>query len=338
MTIDLRQIRHALALGRYRNFARAAEALNLTQPSLSRSIAALERTLEVPLFDRTRKGVAPTAFGRVLLEQGELVLRREADLRREIQLLAGLEGGTLSVGAGPYASEISVASAIARVAATYPRLKIRFATADPADVIRDVLAERLDVGIAGIAGLEHDDRLAIESLPSHRIVLACRPGHPLASQARPALARVLDFPLVTTLLRGVGAAVASSQGKPAPRLAPVDQDLVPHILVNSLALARLIARESDAIFPGTTSMLAEDVASGHLTLIDFDMPSLKTDYGVLYLRSRTLAPAARVLIDVVQEIEANAQSDRTPATSSAKRASDTRGGARNTSLTKFKRP
>lgn len=52
MIIELRLIRHALALGKHGNFARAAEALHLTQPSLSRSIAALEQALDVPLFDR----------------------------------------------------------------------------------------------------------------------------------------------------------------------------------------------------------------------------------------------------------------------------------------------
>lgn len=78
MTIELRLLRHALALARHGNFARAAGALNLTQPSMSRSIAALESLLGVPLFDRTNKGITPTAFGRILLECGEAVLQREA--------------------------------------------------------------------------------------------------------------------------------------------------------------------------------------------------------------------------------------------------------------------
>jgi len=72
-----------------RNFARAAEALGLTQPTLSRSIAALERDLGVRLFERSHKGATPTVFGRVLLERGAIVLEREAEVRREIQLLAG---------------------------------------------------------------------------------------------------------------------------------------------------------------------------------------------------------------------------------------------------------
>ena len=86
MVIELRLIRHALALGQHRNFARAAEALNLSQPSLSRSIAALEQAFGVPLFDRSHKGVVPTAFGRVLLERQQ-TLRALGELTRQNDFL-----------------------------------------------------------------------------------------------------------------------------------------------------------------------------------------------------------------------------------------------------------
>jgi DNA-binding transcriptional LysR family regulator len=123
--IENRLLRYALVLGERRNFARAAEALGLTQPTLSRSIAALERDLGVRLFERSHKGVTPTVFGRVLLERGAIVLEREAEVRREIQLLAGLEAGSLTVSAGPYFAEGVVATSIARVAVAHPGLRIK---------------------------------------------------------------------------------------------------------------------------------------------------------------------------------------------------------------------
>jgi len=307
MVIELRLIRHALALGQHRNFARAAEALRLSQPSLSRSIAALEQALGVPLFDRSHKGVVPTVFGRVLLERGEAVLRREADLRREIQLLAGMEVGVLAVGAGPYASEISVATAVARVAHAHPRLKIEILTAGPTEVVRDVFAERIDVGIADITGLSEDPRLVVEPLPAHRVYLACRPEHPLTKETALSLSRVLEFPLVTSLLRGTAAATANARDAAARPDVRAAADFVPQILVNSLALARLIARNSDALFPGTTGMIAEDISSGHLVRLDFDVPAMRTSYGLVYLRDRTLAPAARVFIETLRAVEREAE-------------------------------
>jgi DNA-binding transcriptional LysR family regulator len=223
MALEIRLIQHALAVGQHGNFARAADALRLTQPSLSRSIAALEATLGVPLFDRTSKGVRPTAFGRVLLERGEALLKREADLRREIGLVAGLELGSLTVSAGPYMSETSVARAVGRVAAAHPKLRIECKSVDPAEVVRQVLDERVDVGVANASGLDREARLAVQPLPAQRGYLACRPGHPLTQEAAPTLARALQFALVTTRLRGEQAALARRQGN-APEAADVHGD------------------------------------------------------------------------------------------------------------------
>ena len=212
MAIELRLIRHAIAVGQHGNFARAAEALHLTQPSLSRSIAALEDTLGVPLFDRTPKGVTPTTFGRVLLERGETVLQREADLRREIALLAGLEIGSLVVSAAPYMNEVLIARAIGRIAAAHPNLRIDCRSVHPFEVVRQVIAGEADLGMANLFGLDRESRIAVEPLPSRRVYLACRPGHPLTRIADPSLAQALQFPLVTTRLRGEQAALAASRG------------------------------------------------------------------------------------------------------------------------------
>jgi DNA-binding transcriptional LysR family regulator len=305
--IELRLIRHAQALGVHGNFARAAESLQLTQPTLTRSIAALESLLGVTLFDRTPKGATPTAFGRVLLERGDTVLRREADLRREIALLAGLEQGSLAIAAGPYMGETSVARAIARVSAMHPCLRIRCASADPAEVLRDVLAERCDIGVAAASGLDRDDRLVVEMLPSVRLYFACRPGHPLTREAAPSIARVLEFPLVTTLLRANHALLAATQGGTTAPQGLDRGQFLPHIQVNTIAMARLIARESDAVVPGTAAILAEDVAAGRLVRLSTDAPAMRTDPGVYYLRGRTLAPSARVFIETLRAVEAEAQ-------------------------------
>jgi DNA-binding transcriptional LysR family regulator len=301
---ELRLIRLAIALGKHGNFARAAESLNLTQPSLTRGIAELERTLGVPLFDRTRKGAIPTEFGRVLLERGGAVLASEASLRREIQLLAGLESGSLVVAAGPLASETSVAAAIARTLRAHPRLRVQCHTTDPELVVRDVLAERVDVGVAQVSEFEHDRRLVVERMSSLRVHVACRPGHPLTRVARLSFAQLLEYPLATNVLRGApAAAVVRRDGTRVTGDAGAPE-FIPQVVVNAPAVARLIARDSDALATGTASMLADDVAAGHLVILEVDAPVLRMTHGVMFLRGRTLAPAARAFIDALRAVEA----------------------------------
>ena len=228
---DLPLIRLAIALGRHGNFARQARGDRCFAANLTRGIAALERSLGVSLFDRTRKGAIPTVFGRVLLERGESMLRDDADLRRKMQLLAGLEAGSVAIGAGAFAGEISVPRAIARAS--------RLST--PADQVHhcrpgssgtDVSAGRIDVGVASTVGLESDVRLVVETLPPLRVYLACRPDHPLARETRPSLARALELPSATTQFRGAQAATCLKTGAPQDRKG-LATAFDPQIVVNS---------------------------------------------------------------------------------------------------------
>jgi DNA-binding transcriptional LysR family regulator len=207
-------------------------------------------------------------------------------------------------------------------------LKIRCVSADPAEVVREVLGERIDVGVAAIAGLDEDDRLVVERLPVQRIFFACRPGHPLTREPSPSVARVLQFPLVTTLLRGAHAALAASQGAAQGIGASTPGDFAPQISVNSVVLARLIARESDAVFPGTASLLADDIAAGKLVRLHCDAPAMRTDPGVYYLRGRTLSPAATTFIATLRAVEAEQESTTRAAEAALARPAPRRVGRR----------
>ena len=81
---SVRQFELVKALATYRHFGRAAVALGVSQPALTRSLKHLEDSLGVPLFDR--QGVAPTVFGELMLNHGEGVIKGFADFTREIDL------------------------------------------------------------------------------------------------------------------------------------------------------------------------------------------------------------------------------------------------------------
>jgi DNA-binding transcriptional LysR family regulator len=78
----------------------------------------------------------------------------------------------------------------------------------------------------------------------------------------------------------------------------------PAVHVNSLSLARRIAQESDALFPATACMLAADLAAKKLVTLDFQAQELKTEYGLITLADRSLAPVTSVFLDLLREVEA----------------------------------
>jgi len=309
MPLELRLLEHALTVGRYRNFARAAEALGLTQPSVSRSVAALERALGVQLFDRTTTGVELTEYGRVFMEGGASVMQREADLRQSLRALTQLDDGTLAVMAGPYRAEQTVATALGRLLKAHPRLHIDFVVADPAKVLSEVLAERVAVGVAGLPGLEREPRLVAEDLPVRRYHFACRRDHPLTKVPSPSLTSILEYPLVMTVLRGASAAVFLSRGITPPAEPRAATEARPQILVNSVAAGLRLVRECDAVFPATAANLAEDLAAGRLVTLDFDGPVMRPPAAIIYLRDRSLPPAARVFVDILRAVEAEVPAD-----------------------------
>jgi DNA-binding transcriptional LysR family regulator len=309
MPPNLRQLQHALLLDAERHFARAAQRANLSTSAFSRSISELEQSLGVKLFDRTLKRVTPTAFGRVLVEHGAAVLRGAADLQREIHLLAGLETGSLAIAAGLYAGSTTVPRALADMLRAHPGVQIRLTLLDPDEVAEEVLAGRVDVGVADVKGLESETRLNVERLPPLRTYLACRPGHPLTQGGAVTVARAAAYPLATTLLRD-DAAIVASQGRVLPAAGNTRKvRLPPPVMVNSLSAARLMALGCDATFIAPFEFLAEDLAAGRLVTLPLDLPVFYTTYGITTLVGRSLSPAASLFIDTLRAKVAQALRD-----------------------------
>jgi DNA-binding transcriptional LysR family regulator len=307
MHLTLKLIEQATVLGESGNFAKAAERLGISQPTLSRNIAALEEDLGLRLFDRGRNGAALTVFGRVLAERGARVLGEASALRTELLAVAGLDTGQLQLVAGPYATEDPVAQAVAQLVNERPGLRVRVRVVDPDEVQAAVLAGGQELGFGGRECLPSHDQLMLEMLRPRRLLLACRPAHPLL-RLRPSLAQVLSFPLVATLLKGSAAAEAAA-GDAAGALDAARRGFSPAIEVNSFDAARRIARSSDALFPATPTMLAADLAVGQLATLDFDAPTLRFHPAIIRLRDRTLSPAAHRFLQIVRAVEAALPAD-----------------------------
>jgi DNA-binding transcriptional LysR family regulator len=98
--MELVQLSYFQVVARLEHMTRAAEELNITQPSLSKAITRLEREIGVPLFDRQGRGIRLNQFGVAFLGHVERVFRELAVATDEIRDLAGLEQGVVSMAAG----------------------------------------------------------------------------------------------------------------------------------------------------------------------------------------------------------------------------------------------
>jgi DNA-binding transcriptional LysR family regulator len=300
--IELRLLQQVVALALHKNFARAAEALHLTQPALSRSIAGLESTLGERLFNRTPKGVEPTDYGEALLARAQKLLDEAAELERELKLFRGLEVGALTIGAGPYPTAMSVGRAAGQLMAKHPGLRINVNVIDPRALITALLQRELDLVIVDIALADRISGLEIEPLPRHPIVLYCRPGHPLLDEPILTAEKVLAYPIAGPRLP-IRIAEQLTPITGAYVTDPRSGDSFPALRFDSVDAAKEVVRCCDVISGAPQALIDADLRRGELVLLPFRLPKLHTNYGIIRLRSRMLSPAGEAFIDELRAIE-----------------------------------
>lgn len=161
-------------------FARAASELGVVPSALSETVRQLEAEIGAPLFDRSQRPALPTPLGLDFLRETEPLLEGFRHAVHAARMTAGLEAGTLAVGAAPSAISSLVAPALARFRQLYPGIRCRVHD-DIAERVAAMVAEgALDLAIAGRARQTPDIRHRL--LQRDRFGLACHAAHPLAAR------------------------------------------------------------------------------------------------------------------------------------------------------------
>ncbi|MFI6925963.1 LysR family transcriptional regulator [Nonomuraea spiralis] len=169
------------------SFTRAAEMLGYTQSAVSRQVAAMETAAGGPLFDRSRRGVALTPAGQVLIRRATEIL---ADLAATEHELAGLRdrlAGRLTIGAYPTAAMALVPRAMAQVTAGHPGLAVVLEEASTPALLRRLRTGRLDVAVIGVGhGLPDYDLNELRQTPLLQgdLLVAVPDTHRFADHAR----------------------------------------------------------------------------------------------------------------------------------------------------------
>ena len=151
--MNLQQLKYIIAVNRFRNFARAAEACNITQPTLSAMVAKLEEELDLRIFERNNKSVTPTKAGEKIIRQAEKALM-EVDRIGEIVLEdKGLVGGSFNLSVGPTIAPYILSKFIKHYREHYPSVALSIQELKVNFMLDALLRGELDAGIA-ISGNE----------------------------------------------------------------------------------------------------------------------------------------------------------------------------------------
>lgn len=177
MVLNLHHLRLFAAVVDHGGFTRAARALRLSQPAISKSLNELERQLHVTLLDRSGRTIALTEAGRILYARAGELFGVERVAERELRELRGLERGVLRVGASTTIATYLLPAYLGRFHLRHPGVRIRATSANTRSVVRALLEFRVDVAL--VEGPVSHPRVEVIPWLEDELVVIAHPDHPL---------------------------------------------------------------------------------------------------------------------------------------------------------------
>ena len=191
MSLLNRELEYFLAICESRNLARAAEALGITQPALTRSLQRLEAHFGTRLFDRAPRGVELTPIGTALRARAEKARITLNDAEREVEQLGAGKIGKVRIGAGHVLARLVTQSIFPRFIVERPVAQVQFHVAFNAELFGLVEAGNLDFAVCGL--LDTPPNLHFRELLVTDLVVIVRIGHPLTKLRSPSIGDLAAF-------------------------------------------------------------------------------------------------------------------------------------------------
>lgn len=188
--MELRQARAFVTTADEGHVGRAAARLHVTQPTLSRQIAALERSLGVPLFDRTRRQLALTPAGEVFLAGARELVRRADELAAAAQRAHRGELGVLRVGFVQSATFDALPRLLGDFRTAVPDVRVEVQAMTTLDQLDALADDRIDAGL--LRPPVNAPNLRLHTVSHDALCAALPGGHPLARKRRVSLSDLAD--------------------------------------------------------------------------------------------------------------------------------------------------
>ena len=296
--MDYRQLQLFLATAERLNLSHAAEAMNITQPGLSKAMQRLQVELGTRLYQRRGRGIELTETGHALFRHVKLMEAQLAGARAEV---IGIAGGTLGharIGAGPSWLSRHLPDAFAALMAQRPNLRFTVESGFPDKLIGRLRLGELDIVVGALPENRVDPDLRFLRLTSDFIRVVARAGHPLTAQPDRALA---DYAAQRWILPGRQERVHQHLAA-ALRAAGFGEPVVA-VETDSLSLILATLRQSDCLAMTSSQTLMQEEASG---IVALDHPALgfAREAGVISRRNADLSPSAKLIIAELRSIAA----------------------------------
>jgi DNA-binding transcriptional LysR family regulator len=287
------QLRTFLAVARYRHFTRAAEGLQIAQPSVSYQVRALESLLRVRLVQVIGHRVYLTDAGARLADRAAALLNDLEDIEREMRDYGTGVGGRLRLGATHTVGVYALPGVLAAFRQARPQVELHLSI-NNVRAIEQMLLERT-IDLAVVEWTVQSPDLLIQPLRRYAIVLVAPSGHPLSMRSD---VRLEDLRGESFVLREPGSGIrALSDQVLAPLVADIEVALE---LDQPEAIVRAVEAGLGLAFTSAL-VAAPQLAAGTIRTVSLAGMNLGHDFALVLLRERLLTPALAAFHDFLAE-------------------------------------
>jgi len=258
--MELRHLEQILEICRAGGFSGAARTLQISQPTLSKSIARLEAQLSLKLFERSNGAARPTAYGTFVAQRAETLLAGIAALSRDLEQLARGEEGRIRIAVGPASRLKPLPELMRRVALRFPRLHVETLQETGPGVMTALHEGRVDIAFGYSEHAARYGELIRKKMFEDEIVMVARPGHPALALADAGPRELLRHPFaLPNVLPGVERWAGELSREEAENLKAFISDDYGLIIQRAL--------ETDTIAMGASFLFEEPLRDGRLAVI-----------------------------------------------------------------------
>ena len=290
--IKPRHLQQIMMLAELGAINQAAEALFMTQPSLTNSIKKLEHDLGVSLFERTSKGVTPTLYTKHILKQAPDILQKLDTLHKEIKLLSNGQVGEIHIGTGPVILYGLMKEILPVFAQQYPDVAVHIYVDHPQSILEKLETGVLDLGILSTEYVDVHEGLCSISLFKDKVSFVARTGHPLLAVEKLEFEHLLAFPFALPRIpkHKMQKLTDQTQTKTFPDvcLTVNDYDLLIHKVM-----------QSDAITAGPSHLFPPLLNSKDIAILDYQNPDFSWHACAIYKSINIHSVAMKHFLDMV---------------------------------------
>jgi DNA-binding transcriptional LysR family regulator len=287
--MDIAALKAFVAVAETGSFSRAAESVFLTQPAISKRIAALETELGTPLFDRVGRKVQLTEAGRALLGRAHTILMEVEDARRSISNLTGQIGGSLSMAASHHIGLHRLPNALKSFNQRYPQVQLDLKFMDSEGACSAIEHGDLELGVVTLP--DHPSpELRVIKVWDDPLEIVVGLDHPLAKEKSIRPLVLMNYPAI---LPGPG---TITRELILNALAPVRDGIEIGMATNYMEVLKMLA----AIGLGW-SALPHTLIDENLHILKVEGVKIERQLGIVLHRERSLSNAARAMMEVIEE-------------------------------------